>query len=176
MQRRESETKAQFYVRLEQLLGTPDDPASLAGRTATFEAALVEAASRPDSQPRLQAVVDAATSLTSTINTVSDGIQQARMDAEGRIALQVDDLNRALAQVKDLNERIVRSQQVDRDASALLDQRQQIIDDISVDRAAAANPARKRADGAAARPRARRCSTATPPRSASPAPTSSSPT
>ena len=127
----QSDTKAQFFVKLERLLGTPDDPASLAGRTATLEASLVEAASRPDSQPRLQAVVDNAQSLADHYNTVADGIQQTRMDAESQIALQVADLNSALSQIKDLNERVVRAQQVDRDSSALLDQRQKIIDQIA---------------------------------------------
>ncbi len=127
----ESDTRARFFVQLERLMGTPDDPSSLAGRTATLEASLVEAASRPDSQPRLQSVVDAAVALANQYNRVADGIQQARLDAETAIAVQVRDLNSALGQVQQLNERIVRAEQIDRNSSALLDQRQKILDQIA---------------------------------------------
>ena len=44
-----------FHASLEKLIGTPDEAASLSGRVAKFESSLLEAASRPDSQPRLAA-------------------------------------------------------------------------------------------------------------------------
>lgn len=127
----ERRTLSMALDRLGQLVGTPDDPASVAGRLAAFETALVDATSRPDSAVRLQNVLDAAQAVANTLNGVSDGIQAERMAADADIARQVDTLNTTLAQVDELNDTIVRLGGAGRDVTALLDQRQQAIDRIS---------------------------------------------
>lgn len=123
--------RSAFLDRLGALAGTPDDPASVSGRIAAFEAALVDAASRPDASVRLQGVLDAAGALARTVNGISDGIQAERTAADADIARKVDDLNRGLREVRELNAQILRLGSANRDASGLVDQRQRVIDGIA---------------------------------------------
>ncbi len=126
-----SSAAASFYSRLEQTLGLPDDPNSVAGLLAKFESALIEAASRPDSEPRLQEVLVAAQGLTNKLNAASDQIQSLRMEADQDIGLQVAKLNDSLIKISELNQNIQTQLSAGHDANALMDQRQQIIDGIS---------------------------------------------
>lgn len=122
---------AGFLTRVEALLGTPDDPASLSARVSAFEASLVSAANRPDSQARLTGVLDAASALAGKLNTLSDGVQAARLDADRGIAQATETLNDALARVHDLNIQIRTTQAGGRDIAALMDEQQALIDGIS---------------------------------------------
>jgi flagellar hook-associated protein 1 len=122
---------AGFFTELERILGAPGDPASLPGRIASFDAALIEAAARPDSQSRLAGLLSAAQSAADGFEDASDSVQALRMDADRRIATQVERLNQGVANVASINEQILRSKAAGRDISALLDQRQQAIDAIT---------------------------------------------
>lgn len=123
--------RSAFFARLEQAIGVPDDPGSLTARLSQFEAALLEAASRPDSQTRLQAVFAAAQGLTDHINAASDGIQSLRMEADQDINRQVATLNDSLSKIATLDQDIRRHVGAGHDGAALMDQRQQLIDSIS---------------------------------------------
>lgn len=120
-----------FLNRLEGLIGTPDEASSLSARLAEFESSLVTAASRPDAPERLNAVVNAAGDLATLLKKASDGVQQARSDADRTIGVQVDRLNTALAGVDELNEQITKTLVLGGDASALYDNRQALVDEIS---------------------------------------------
>ncbi|MEM9710074.1 MAG: flagellar hook-associated protein FlgK [Pseudomonadota bacterium] len=120
-----------FYEQLERILGAIDDPSSIQGRVTTFNAALIEAAARPDSEVRLQGLFDAATAVTEGLNQTSDDIQALREQADIDIANEVDRLNEGLASVADYNADILRARAAGRDASSLIDQRQQAIDAIA---------------------------------------------
>lgn len=122
---------AAFLARIEARIGTPDAPGSVGARIAGLEARLAEAASRPDSETRLGAVLDAATALAGTIGDVAAEIQAARMEAEGSIARDVTLVNDTLDQVAALNAQIRGLIAGDRDPSALMDQRQALIDRIA---------------------------------------------
>ncbi|TDQ57535.1 flagellar basal body protein [Phaeovulum veldkampii] len=76
--------RAEFLNRLETLLGTPGTPGSLSDRIASFETALIEAASRPDSEARLQSVLTSAEAITSHLNKLTGAIQGERMSADPR--------------------------------------------------------------------------------------------
>lgn len=123
--------KTAFLSRVETLLGDPEDAGSLAARIAAVEAALVQAASRPDSQARLQSVVDAANTLTDHLGVLTDDVQQARMDADAGIARQVETLNTSLAGIDRLNAEILAQRSAGRDATALMDQRQLLVDRVA---------------------------------------------
>ncbi len=123
--------RSSFLDRMGELMGTPDDPASLAGRVTAFESSLLDAASRPDSTVRLQNVLDDAGALARSVNAVSDGIQAERAAADADIARQVEELNRGLREVENLNDQIRRLNPTDREGTALLDQRQSVIDRIA---------------------------------------------
>lgn len=123
--------RTDFLARVESLIGSPEDAGSLSARIAELESALVQAASRPDSQARLQSVVDAANRVTGHLNALSDDVQQARMDADDSIAKQVETLNDALGQIDRLNAEILAQRASGRDATALMDERQRLVDRVA---------------------------------------------
>lgn len=125
------EARAGFFLRLERVIGTPDSATSLGSRIAAFDAAMIEASSRPDSEARLSRLADSARSLTSHIAKAATDIQAARTAADTRIGTEVGQLNTALGRIAELNSRILASSSSGRDASALFDQRQQVVDSIA---------------------------------------------
>lgn len=123
--------RANFLLRVERALGSPDSAASLSGRIAAFDAALIAAAARPESDARLSGVADAARALSQSFHDISGEIQTARSAADARINADVVEVNRALATIADLNTHITTLASGGRDSSALIDQRQQLIDRIA---------------------------------------------
>lgn len=126
-----SDSIATFHASIENAFGTSDDSSSLSSMVTAFDAALVSASARPDSDVRLSAVMDAATALTTKLNAVSQGIEDARTGAEKSIASDVDRLNTALDRVVTLNKQITILSARGEDASSLVDARQATIDDIA---------------------------------------------
>lgn len=120
-----------FLSRIETLTGTPEEAGSLSGRIAQLESALIQASGSPDSQASLQAIADAAKGLAGHLNTLSDAVQQERMDADAGIAAQVRTLNDALVQIDRLNAEILAQTASGRDATALMDQRQTLVDRVA---------------------------------------------
>ena len=127
----DADSRAAFFKRLELSLGTPDQAFSINGRVAAFEAALTEATSHPESEPRLASVLSSAKALASQIGLASRDVQAARSVANSEIANQVDRLNASLERVVNLNVQIRRGSGQGQDTSALQDQRQQVVDQIS---------------------------------------------
>lgn len=125
------DTRAAFFAALETALGTPDSATSLGARIASFDAALIEASSRPESEARLANVLGSAQAMVAQIGSVAGDIQSARKAADNRIAVEVGQINDALARVADLNTAILAHDGAGRDASALMDQRQQLVDQIA---------------------------------------------
>lgn len=124
-------THAGFLQRIEGVIGEPGDAGSLSSRLAGLDAALTESASRPDSEPRLQNVLRNAQGLTDHINVISREIQTQRTQADQSISQQVKQLNTALERIEQLNHTILSQNTSGRDTSALMDQRQQLVDQIS---------------------------------------------
>jgi flagellar hook-associated protein 1 FlgK len=127
----DADTRAAFYARLETTLGTPDQAFSISGRVAALDSAFVEAASHPESEPRLSAVLSSAKALANQLSIASKDVQSARNLANRDIATQVDLLNTSLERVVKLNVQIRRSFGFGQDTTALQDQRQQVIDSIA---------------------------------------------
>jgi flagellar hook-associated protein 1 FlgK len=122
---------ADAFARLEAAIGTPGDAASLGGKIAGLDSALLAATSRPDSEQRLAAVLTAAQGLATQVGKASIAVQMERERADDRIAENVKELNDTLARVATLNAQILEQVVADRDASPLMDQRQQLIDKIA---------------------------------------------
>lgn len=120
-----------FLASIEKAIGPPGEPGSLGASYAAFEAALVQAASRPDAQARLQSVITMAGALTGKLASLTGTLQQARMEADDTIARQVDELNRSLVQIDALNADILAQRSSGRDATALMDQRQRLVDRVA---------------------------------------------
>ena len=117
--------------RLEATMGAVGDPHSLSARLTALEQALATAAGDPSSDVRQNTVVNRLTGVTTALNDSATGLRTLRQEAEDSIKTQVDQLNTALRQVETLNTDILRSRTSGEDASALIDQRQLVIDRIS---------------------------------------------
>ncbi|MDP3860018.1 MAG: flagellar hook-associated protein FlgK [Phaeovulum sp.] len=120
-----------FLAGFESLLGNPGERGSLSANVAGFEAALIEAASRPDSEARLASVLVAAERLSGQLNSLSASLLQTRTDADRSIGQQVQSLNASLAQIDRLNAEILAQRAARRDATALMDQRQRAVDTVA---------------------------------------------
>ena len=120
-----------FLKRIETAVGTPDSEVSVNARIAAFERALIEASSRPDSEARLNSVAQSAKNLVTQISSAASEVQLQRAKADDQIEDEVARLNKALAQVADLNTKVLAHVGTGRDASGLMDQRQQVIDAIA---------------------------------------------
>jgi flagellar hook-associated protein 1 FlgK len=127
----DTSARASFFRSLEAAIGMPDSADSLSGRVAAFDASLISAAAHPDSESRLNQVAEAARAVVNRIVSASKAVQSARSRADDQIEAQVKTVNLALQQVADLNAKIRSSTGVGGDASALVDQRQQVIDSIA---------------------------------------------
>ncbi|UWR15250.1 flagellar hook-associated protein FlgK [Sulfitobacter sp. M368] len=121
---------ADFLARIENLLGTPDNPTSLTAQLSGFENSLITAASRPDAPERLGGAVAAARAVAQALNAASEGVQDARTRADRTIHAQVEELNTALTQIATLNSQITGLQVQGGDVSSLLDLRQQVVDRV----------------------------------------------
>lgn len=124
-------TLNEFSTGMVQAIGSPEKPGSLSALFADFEAALVHAATRPDSDARLAGAVDAAKNLADHLNGLSAHVRSARQSADSEIAKQVELLNDNLQAVKQLNVKIQEAHARGMDPSALMDLRQSRIDEIS---------------------------------------------
>lgn len=117
--------------RLEAIIGTSGSGTSLADRIAGLEQALVSASSDPASDIRLGEVHRRLSDVASALNESADGVQALRQEADASIAAQVETLNTSLAQVQQLNADISRAMIAGDDSSALMDQRQRVVDRIA---------------------------------------------
>ncbi|TAG25940.1 MAG: flagellar hook-associated protein FlgK [Rhodobacterales bacterium] len=125
------DVRAAFLSRVEQAFGTPDSAGSLSARVANLDQSLLQAASRPESEARLATIASNIGSLITGLASATDDIQDARMSADRQIADQVGTLNGTLAQLEKLNDSLLSFTGLGRDVSALLDERQRLVDTIS---------------------------------------------
>lgn len=123
--------QADFLKRLESIIGDPAGDGSLVSRVDRFDAALIAAASRPESEAALNAATDAARGLADGLRAASDRVQAERLAADGGIGNAVDRLNDSLKRVEELNASIVTATASGHDATALMDQRARLVDEIS---------------------------------------------
>ncbi|MFV0292066.1 MAG: flagellar hook-associated protein FlgK [Paracoccus sp. (in: a-proteobacteria)] len=120
-----------FYKSLEAAIGLPQDSGSLSALLTGLETSLATAASRPDSEVRLNAVLDSANRLVEKIGAISTSIQGSRTDADRQIGSQVKSLDTGLKNIARFNRQIIIEHANGRDVSSLADARQAVIDQIS---------------------------------------------
>ncbi|MES0826692.1 flagellar hook-associated protein FlgK [Ruegeria sp. SCP11] len=120
-----------FHAGVESVVGTADDPTSLAARLAGFDSSLITAASLPDSSERLDQVARTGRDLAESINRASESVRQLRSDADRTIGKQVYSLNQTLKEIEKLNAKIPSVKHSGGDIAALLDQRQVLVDQVN---------------------------------------------
>jgi flagellar hook-associated protein 1 FlgK len=120
-----------FATQIETEVGQGTEPGSLLGRVVAFENALVTASTNPASRQRLEAVAETADSLADALNSLSNEVQDARVRADLAISNHVTTLNQSLSQIEQINDALKKAEVTGTDTSALLDERQRLIDGIS---------------------------------------------
>ncbi|WP_109465395.1 flagellar hook-associated protein FlgK [Albibacillus kandeliae] len=120
-----------FHSRLGSVIGDSTDENSLAARLAAFDNSLIAAASLPSSVQRLDDAVLKAKDLAQLLNEATDTIQSMRSEADRQIDIQVDRLNEALIEVRELNTRITATISGGGATASLMDQRQALVDEIN---------------------------------------------
>ncbi|MEL6364549.1 MAG: flagellar hook-associated protein FlgK [Pseudomonadota bacterium] len=112
-------------------IGGPDDLDSLFALYEDFETALEAVADTPESQASQQRVAVAASAITTKFNDLSATAALLRTDADNQIAREIEKLNGNLGEVEAINREIELAVVSGRDATALLDQREKLLDEIS---------------------------------------------
>ncbi len=112
------------------LLGN-DDSLSLQSYLTRLQDALQTYSGAPSDNQLAAIAVGAAGDLATRLNEVTTTIQSFRSDVDAEIAQSVDDLNGMLARFGELNTDIVNGTRLGRDVSALMDQRDAMLKDIS---------------------------------------------
>lgn len=117
--------------RLADAIGEPGAPRALATAADRLDSTLAAAIDSPESAVRLSDVVLAATDYASAINKVAAEAGALRTEADASIASQVRTINSSLVSIQSLNGEIKARSLGGGDVSALLDQRSQLIENIS---------------------------------------------
>lgn len=122
---------ATVLARVDRALGDAEAGTSLAARIAALQAALVAAGGDPSSDVALAGVLDRLGGVASGLRAASATIQTERLEADRRIAADVASLNHSLSALEKLNGDVVTAHVTGADPSALMDQRQILIDRIA---------------------------------------------
>lgn len=111
--------------------GAPGSETSLAARASAFEIALRDLADSPESASLQARVSTAARELTRSVNNISTETARIRVDADATIARQVNIVNSSLKQIELINREIQIRSASGGDLTALEDERQRLVDQVS---------------------------------------------
>jgi len=100
-------TTAAALSGIDQVMGAPDAGTDLPSLLSALQSQFTALDANPGSQTEAQAVVGAAQTLTSQINTVSNAIGSARQNAQNDLVSTVAAANASLQQIATLNQQIV---------------------------------------------------------------------
>ncbi|MDP3599982.1 MAG: flagellar hook-associated protein FlgK [Bosea sp. (in: a-proteobacteria)] len=123
-------TRADMLASVDKLYGAPGSSTALDTIYNGFTSALQAFQNDPSSYSLRTSVLDSATQLAGRLNTLSDGVQSLRSQAEGGIAAGVNKINDLLGALTTVNARIVGSPN-DPALANLKDQRDLILSDLS---------------------------------------------
>lgn len=127
----EANVQTNFFQIIENVIGVPGDAKALSHEMNDFRESLINANAHPNDTVRLANVIYAAKDLVRRLNSASDAVQAERRKADSSIHANIKSLNQGLEQVAQLNRRIAIIDTRGKDPSALVDQRQQVIDQIN---------------------------------------------
>jgi flagellar hook-associated protein 1 FlgK len=100
-------TKSSALSGIDQIMGTPGAGNDLPSLLTAVQNQFTALAADPSSQTQAQAVVGAAQTLTSQINTISTAIGTARQGAQNDLVSTIKTANTALQQIGTLNQQII---------------------------------------------------------------------
>ncbi len=116
-----------YAGRLDTLFGTPGGATSLDTLFSNLTTTLEGLTATPESIPAQMGVVGAGQALAQQLNVLTAEVQAMRSEAEEGLAHAVEEVNAALANIKDVNDRIVAQSANGVPPAALLDERDQYV-------------------------------------------------
>ena len=117
--------------RIQDLFGTPESDTSLTHSLTDFQMAVESLAAAPQSELQQRDVVRAGAETADLFRRYSAGIQNLRAEADQRIGKAVDEINRLLTKIADLNDKVLRNGAMGQSVADLEDTRDQAIDRLS---------------------------------------------
>ncbi|HET7847525.1 MAG TPA: flagellar hook-associated protein FlgK, partial [Pseudolabrys sp.] len=126
-----ADLNASFYQQIQSVYGDPGSDGSLETIFNNFTTALQALTTSPDDPSSQGAVIGAAQVLAQQLNTMTNGIQTLRGQAELGLSADIGAANSALQQIASLNQQISGSTRSDATTAALEDQRDRCIDQLS---------------------------------------------
>jgi flagellar hook-associated protein 1 len=126
-----ADVRSTYLANLQSVYGSPDDTGTIQAAFNQFLTAVQGLSTSPDSPSARTGVVNAAQSLAQQLNATTQGIQNLRANAETGISDSVTTANNAMAQIAFINNQLQNSGKTDASTAALLDQRDQYINQLS---------------------------------------------
>jgi flagellar hook-associated protein 1 len=126
-----ADVRSTFLANLQTVYGNPDDTGTIEDAFNKFLTAVQGLSTSPDSQSARIGVVNAAQTMAQQLNATTQGIQNLRANAETGISDSVTTANNAMAQIAAINNQLQNSGQTDASTAALLDQRDQYVNQLS---------------------------------------------
>ena len=123
--------KASMLGRVDALFGDPTSNASIAGSISALATALQELAGSPEAPAARQSLLNQAGNLASQLNTMSQTVQNMRLEAERNIAASVESANALLKTIAEVNNQISQRQASNQPVGDLQDKRDMAIDELS---------------------------------------------
>lgn len=123
-------TRADMQSAVNSLYGEPGSNAALDATFNRFVQSIQQLKSDPSSYATRSAVLDSANELATQLNTLSDGVQDLRSQAEQQIGASVTKVNELLKSLEQVNASILGGGS-DTNKVALKDQRDKILGDLS---------------------------------------------
>lgn len=113
----------EFYTRLQDLFGTPDENSSISGLLTNLRTALEQLATDPQQSVNQFTTVTSAQDVTNNFNNLSETLQAFRNEVDRQIGVGIDNVNSALQELDRLNNDIVRNTTLGNPVGDLLDKR-----------------------------------------------------
>ncbi len=120
-----------YYDRLQDLFGSPADDTSLVHEVARFTAAVESLAADPDNALAQQEMVRRGHETALSFQAMSASIQDLRRQADVEIAAAVEEIGGLVAEVADLNRKIVAASTIEHDTLDLEDRRDMALDRLA---------------------------------------------
>jgi flagellar hook-associated protein 1 FlgK len=123
--------KDDFFGRMQDLFGAPGDNTSIAHITEEFQSALELLTVSPDKSLEQAEVIRRAQDLVLALQDMSATIQELRVQTDAAIADGVDEMNKIVQAIDQLNDDIISNSSLNRDVTDLLDKRDQQLDALA---------------------------------------------
>jgi len=127
---------SEFYTRLQDMFGTPEENSSISGLMNTLRTSFEQLATDPQQSVNQFTAVTSATDVANALNNLSVTIQSYREEVDRQVGVAVDTINTQLQDLDRLNDDIVRNQVLGLPVGDLLDKRdialQKIAEQIDV--------------------------------------------